>query len=93
VVWCDLTLIDPFASPPFARLFGNHAAAPLWGCGEWNGKRLLMTCINLSYPDDSSPDDPGGNRSSSIHPEYAVAAIRLVVALGDLGRTAPVPRG
>jgi hypothetical protein len=30
-----------------------------------------MTCINLSYPDGSGPDDPVGNRSSLIHPENA----------------------
>ncbi len=88
MVWCDLTLIDPFA-----RLSVDHAAAPLWSFGEWNGKRLFMTCINLSYPDGSDPDDPGGNRSSSIHPKCAAAAVGLAVALGDLGRTAPVNRG
>ncbi len=71
VVRCDppnfaISAIDPCASRSV-----DHAAAPLRGCGTWNGKRLFMTCINLSYPDGSGPDDPVGNRSSLIHPENA----------------------
>jgi hypothetical protein len=49
-----------------------------------------MTCINLSYPDGSGPDDPVGNRTSLIHPEYArPPPYRLAIALGGSGQDCP----
>jgi hypothetical protein len=71
VDWCDPPIFAVAAIEPCASRSVNHAAAPLWSCGKWNGKRLFMTCINLSYPDGSAPDDPGGSRSSSILTEDA----------------------
>ena len=86
MVRCDVTAT---VSDPIASLSVNHVAAPLWSCGKWNGKRLFMTCINLSYPDGPDPDDPDRNRSSSIHPGYTTAAEGLAVMLGGSGQDCP----